>query len=188
MSTLEQELQQERKHVVDLTKRAERRLDECRREIETLESRGREAAERGDPGAAASVERRVQKVRQSLRHYEGLRKELVDGGDRLAAEVLLARLEGPAADLIEGEVQRNRDTIVQLSTELLDRRNLHRRLRQRWGELNDKIRQLRQARRLPPPNISRVDLRVHVNPANYDQKPDGPTFREVSDLVKDLGL
>ena len=33
-----------------------------------------------------------------------------------------------------------------------------------------------------------IDFRVHVNPQTYTQKPEGPTLREVSDLIHQLGL
>ena len=116
-------------------------------------------------------------------------KELVDGGNRLAAEVLLARLEGPDLDLLASDVDRSREILVQRATALLRTRTKHRGLRQRWSELNDKIRNLRQARDLPPPKaFSRVDFKINVNPSTYQQKPDGPTYRDVSDLLRQLGL
>ena len=74
------------------------------------------------------------------------------------------------------------------ATELLAARNKHRAMRQEWSELNDKIRRLRRMRGLPPPRSAMVDFRVGITPATYQQKQDGPTYRDVADLLNRLGL
>jgi hypothetical protein len=91
-------------------------------------------------------------------------------------------------DLLVGEVERNRELLVQRATALLRARERHRALRHRWGELNDKLRRLRGMRGLPAPTGAPVDFRLNVTPSNYAQKPDGPTYREVADLIRSLGL
>lgn len=189
MSTLEDDIDRERRRIDDLCLRAKRRLAECGAETETLQARGGRAAGEGDAKGAAEVERRVQKLRTRGRRYEELVAELESGGDALAAEVLLARLQGPEVDQLGGEVERNRDLVIQRATALLRARDRHRALRHRWSELSEKIQALRRQRglaetRTAPP----VDFRINVTPANYVQQPDGPTFREVSDVVHQVGL
>ncbi len=188
MSTLEQELRQEKRHLEDLRTRAQRRLEECRRESGSLRGQGSEAAAAGDAKGAGTMERRAQKLKGAARRYEDLIDEFEKGGDGLAAEVLLARLQGPEVDLLTGEVERNRELLVQRCTGLLRESAKHRALRSRWAELNDKIRELRKSRGLPPPKSALVDFRIQVTPATYSQKPDGPTYRNVSDLLHHLGL
>lgn len=188
MSTLDEDLDRERRRIEDLKLRAARRLEECRQEADGMQSRGTNAAGEGDARGAAEMERRIQKVRGRARRYEDLVAELTGGGDRLAAEVLLARLQGPEVDLLAGEVERNRDVVVQRATALLRARDRHRALRHRWNELADKIRVLRQTRGLPEARSALVDFRITVTPATYAQQPDGPTYREVSDVLHHLGL
>jgi len=188
MSMLDDDLDRERRRIEDLRHRAKRRLEECTREAEGLQSRGTRTAGDGDATGTAEIERRVQKVRGRARHYEDLVSELESGGDALAAEVLLARLQGPEVDLLVGEVERNRDLVVQRTTALLRARDRHRALRHRWTELAEKIRLLRQTRGLPEARSAPVEFRINVAPANYVQQPDGPTYREVSDVIHHLGL
>jgi hypothetical protein len=188
MSTLEDELERERRRIEELSRRAKRRLAECRQETEILSNGGARIVVDGDGKGAAEVERRVQKVRARGRRYEDLVAELETGGEGLAAEVLLARLQGPEVDQMVGEIERNRDLLVQRSTALLKARDRHRALRHRWTELSEKIRSLRQARGLPETRTAPVDFRINVTPATYAQQPDGPTYREVSDLIHELGL
>lgn len=188
MSTFDEDLDRERRRIEDLRHRAKRRLEECVREADALQAKGAKAAGDGDAKGTAEIERRVQKHRTRARRYEDLVNELETGGDRLAAEVLLARLSGPEVDLLAGEVERNRELIVQRATALLRGRDRHRALRQRWNELHDKIRVLRQSRGLPEARSAPVDFRVNVTPANYVQQPDGPTYREVSDVIHHLDL
>jgi phage shock protein A len=188
MPTLEDDLDRERRRIEDLRHRAKRRLDECTKEAESLQAKGTRAAGDGDAAGTAEIERRVQKVRGRSRRYEDLVTELESGGDRLAAEVLLARLQGPEVDLLLGEVERNRELVVQRTTALLRARDRHRALRHRWTELADKIRVLRQSRKLPEARSAPIEFRISVTPANYVQQPDGPTYREVSDVIHHLGL
>lgn len=188
MRTLEQDLRAEKLRIDDLQKRAAQRLDECRSESAALQTKGAAAATAGDTDGAAGIERRAQKLRARGRRYEEVVNELEAGGDGLAAEVLLARLQGPDVDLLLGEVERNRELILQECVTLLRARDTHKALRQRWGELNEKIRTLRKLRGLPPAAATRVELRIHVSPADYAQKADGPTYRELADLVQQLGL
>lgn len=188
MSSIEDELDRERRRIEDLRHRAKRRLAECTKEADLLQPRGTQAAGAGDAKGAAEVERRLQKVRARTRRYEDLVSELESGGDRLAAEVLLARLQGPEVDLLVGEVERNRELVIQRATALLRARDRHRALRHRWTELAEKIRVLRQTRGLPEARSAPVEFRINVSPANYVQQPDGPTYREVSDVVHHLGL
>ena len=144
MSTLEEDLNAERRHLRELRVRAERRLTECQEEAEALLSQGHSTAADGDTTGAAGFERRVQKLRGRASRYEDLLRELDTGGDRLVGEILLARLQGPESDLLAGEAERNREVIVQRATNLLRSRDRHRALRRRWVELNDKIRALPQ--------------------------------------------
>jgi hypothetical protein len=188
MRTLEQDLRAEKLRIDDLHKRAARRLDECRTEATALQTKGAAAAGAGDTDGAAGIERRAQKLRARGRRYEEVVHELEAGGDGLAAEVLLARLQGPDVDVLLGEVERNRELVLQECVALLRARDNHKSLRQRWGELNEKIRTLRRLRGLPPVAPSRVELRIHVTPAEFAQKPEGPTHRELADLVQHLGL
>ena len=188
MPTLEDDLEREHRRIEDLRHRARRRLEECRREGDLLQSRGSQAAGEGDAKGAGEVERRAQKIRARSRRYEDLVHELDNGGDRLAAEVLLARLQGPEVDQLVGEVERNRELVVQRATAMLRARDRHRALRHRWTELFDKIRVLRQTRGLPEARTAPVDFRINVTPATYVQQPDGPTYREVSDVIHQIGL
>ena len=188
MSTLEDDLAHERRRIDELGRRARRRLEECRSEAESLQAQGTNAAAGGDAKGASELERRVQKLRARGRRYEDLVSELDQGGERLAAEVLLGRISGPEVDQLAGEVERNRDLIVQRATALLKSRDRHRALRHRWGELSEKIRLLRQTRGLPEARTAPVEFRIIVTPSTYTQQPDGPTFREVSDVIHDLGL
>ncbi len=188
MSTLEDDLNRERRHLAEIRQRAERRLGECRAEADALLAQGRVAASDGDTTGAAGFERRVQKLRARAQHYEALITECATGGDRVAREVLLARLEGPETDLLTGEADRNRLALIQRATQLLRARDQRKSQRQRWVELNDKIRGLRKASGLPPGSGAAIDFRVAITPATYTQKPDGPTYRAVSDLVHHLGL
>jgi hypothetical protein len=188
MSTLEEDLDRENRRIEDLSRRAKRRLDECVKEADALQSRGAKAAGDGDAKGASEIERRNQKIRGRKRRYEDLVKEMETGGDELAAEVLLARLQGPEVDQLVGEVDRNRELVVQRATALLRARDRHRALRHRWTELSDKIRLLRQARGLPDARTAPVDFRVNVTPATYAQQADGPTYREVSDVIHEVGL
>jgi phage shock protein A len=188
MSTLEEDLDHERRRIEELHRRAKRRLDECVAEADALQNRGTKAAGEGDATGAAGVERRAQKVRARKRHYEDLVAELDSGGDRLSAEVLLARLSGPEVDQLLGEVERSRELVVQRTTSLLRARDRHRALRHRWNELSAKIRTLRETRGLPEARTAPLDFRISVTPANYAQQPDGPTYREVSDVIHQVGL
>lgn len=188
MTTLEQDLKLETNRLVELRARAQVRLEEAVAEAGAVEAKVAQARESGDDAATAACERRAQKLRVQARRYTGLVNELDEGGERLAAEVLLARLQGPEVDLLVGEVDRNRELIIQRATALLTARDRQRTLRQRWGELNDKIRKLRSMHGLRAPARSAVDFRITLTPASYEQKPDGPTFREVSDLIHGLGL
>jgi hypothetical protein len=188
MSTLEDELDREKRRIEELRHRAKRRLEECLKDVAALQGKGTQAAGHGDANGAAGAERRVQKIKARSRRYEDLVAELDRGGDRLAAEVLLARLQGPEVDLLAGEVERNRELVVQRATALLRARDRHRALRHRWTELNDKIRVLRQTRGLPEARSAPVEFRINVTPANYAQQPDGPTYREVSDVVRHVDL
>jgi len=188
MSTLEEDVDRERRRIDELTRRAKRRLDECGAEADLLQRRGTKAAGEGDAKGAAGVERRAQKVRARKRRYEDLVAELEAGGDRLAAEVLLGRLSGPEVDQLLGEVERSREMIVQRATSLLRARDQHRALRHRWTELSDKIRVLRSSRGLPEARSAPVDFRIGVTPANYAQQAEGPTYRGVSELIHEIGL
>jgi hypothetical protein len=188
MTTLEQDLTEERRRIAELARRARRRLDEEGAEAEDLQARGARAAADGDAKAAGEFERRAQKARGLQRRYHDLVQELEGSGDRLATEVLLARLQGPEVDLLLGEVDRNRELLIQRATALLKARDRHRALRQKWQELHDKVRSLREERGLQPPKTAPVDFRVAVTPQTYSQKPDGPTLRELSDLIHQLGL
>ncbi len=188
MTTLDQDLQTEKRHVTEARERAVRRLGECRTECASLEGQGAVAAKKGDTKGAAACERRAQKLRVRSKRYEQLISELEEGGTSLAAEILLARLSGPELDLLIGEVDRNREVLIQRATSVLRAREQHRALRHRWGELNDKIRALREKQGMRTVRTSPVDFRVGVTPKTYAQKPDGPTFREVSDLLHSLGL
>jgi hypothetical protein len=188
MSNLEDDLARETRRIEELGHRARRRLEECRREAEGLVAQGTQAAGVGDAKGAAEFERRVQKIRGRSRRYEDLVAEFDSGGGKLAAEVLLARLQGPEVDQLAGEVERNRELIVQRATALLRARDRHRALRHRWTELADKIRALRQGRGLPEARGALpVDFRINVTPATYVQQPDGPTYREVSDVIHQIG-
>jgi hypothetical protein len=188
MSALEHDLTEERRRIAETARRAAVRLEETTREAEALQARGARAAADGDAKAAAEFERRSQKSRALMRRYQDLVTELEGSGDRLAVEVLLARLQGPEVDLLVGEIDRNRELLIQRGTALLKARDRHRALRQRWAELNEKIRSLREERGLPPPKAAPLDFRVAVTPQTYTQKPDGPTLRELSDLIHQLGL
>jgi hypothetical protein len=188
MSTLEQDLAEEKRRIAELARRAQARLEESTREAEAFQARGARAAADGDAKAAAEFERRAQKSRGLQRRYQDLFGELDGSGDRLATQVLLARLQGPEVDLLAGEVERNRDLLLQRATALLKARDRHHALRQKWGELNEKIRELRERRGMTAPRTGPVDFRVTVNPQTYSQKPDGPTLRELSDLIHQLGL
>lgn len=188
MSTLEQDLAEERRRIGELARRAQVRLDESTREAEAFQARGARAAADGDAKAAAEFERRVQKSRGLQRRYQDLVGELDGSSDRLATQVLLARLQGPEVDLLAGEVDRNRDLLIQRATALLKARDRHHALRQKWGELHEKIRELRERRGMTAPRAAPVDFRVTVTPQTYSQKPDGPTQRELSDLIHQLGL
>lgn len=189
MSNLEDDLIRETRRIDDLGHRAKRRLEECRKEADALVSRGTLAAGVGDAKGTAEVERRVQKIRSRSRRYEDLVAEFESRDGKLAAEVLLARLQGPEVEQLVGEVERNRELIVQRATALLRARDRHRALRHRWTELADKIRSLRQVRGLPESRgVLPVDFRLNVTPATYVQQPDGPTYREVSDVIHQLGL
>ena len=188
MHTLELDLAEEKRRIADLARRARVRLEETGREADALQARGAKAATEGDVKGAGELERRSQKARALQRRYQDLVQELEGSGDRLAAEVLLARLQGPEVDLLTGEVERNRDLLLQRATALLKSRDRHRALRQKWAELNEKIRVLRTDRGLAPPKQAAVDFRVIVSPQTYSQKPDGPTLRELSDLIHQLGL
>jgi hypothetical protein len=188
MSTLEEELERERRRIDELRHRAARRLAECAKEAESLQAKGSRAAGDGDARGASEVERRVQKIRARSRRYEDLVAELESGGDRLSAAVLLARLQGPEVDILAGEVERNRELLVQRATSLLRARERHKTLRHRWNELAEKIRVLRQTRGLPEARNAPIDFRTSVTPTNYAQQPDGPTYREVADLLHGLGL
>jgi hypothetical protein len=210
--TLEQDLAREKLRIEDLLARARRRVEDCRRERTAAQARGRSlagAAAAAPPGGtkesgpttapaaspggaaeeAAECERRVRKLTSLEQRYADLVHELAGPGDLLAAEVLLARLQGPELDLLVGEVERSRETLVQHATDLLRSRDQHRALRQRWGELNEKVRRLCEYRNLPPPRTAVVDFKVTVTPANWSsQSPDGPTYREVGDLLREIGL
>jgi len=188
MSTLEEDLAEERRRIEELRRRAKRRLDECAAEADALQSHGTRAAGEGDAAGAAGVERRAQKIRARRRHYEDLVAELETGGDRLSAEVLLARLAGPEVDQLVGEAERSRELVIQRATSLLRARDRHRQLRHRWTELAAKIRTLRESRGLPEARTAPVDFRISVTPANYVQQPEGPTYREVSDVIHQVGL
>lgn len=188
MSTLDTDLAEERRRIAELARRARARLDETTREAEGLQTRGTRAAADADSKAAAEFERRAQKSRGLQRRYLDLVTELEGSGDRLAGEVLLARLQGPEVDLLGGEVERNRELLLQRATALLKARDRHHALRQKWAELNERIRELRERRGLSPPKSAAVDFRVTVSPQTYSQKPDGPTLRELSDLIHQLGL
>jgi phage shock protein A len=188
MSTLDEDLDRERRNIEELRRRAKRRLDECAAEADSLQNRGTKAAGDGDAKGAAGVERRAQKVRARKRNYEDLVSELESGGDRLSAEVLLARLSGPEVDQLVGEAERSRELVVQRATSLLRARDNHRALRHRWTELAAKIRALRESRGLPEARTAPVDFRISVTPANYAQQADGPTYREVSDVIHVIGL
>jgi hypothetical protein len=188
MPTLEDDLDRERRRIEDLAHRAKRRLAESRSDADALQAKGTQAAGEGQVKGAAEAERRVQKLRALARRYEDLVQELEGGGERLAAEVLLARLQGPEVDQLLGEVERSRELVVQRATTLLRARDRHRALRHRWSELADKIRILRQTRGLPEARTAPIDFRITVNPGNYVQQPDGPTYREVSDVLHQIGL
>lgn len=188
MSELDDDLENEKRRIADLLRRAKVRLLETQGEADQLQQRGAKAATEGDTKAAGEFERRGQKLRALQRRYTDLVQELQGSPDHLAAEVLLARLQGPEIDLLVGEIERSAETVLQRATALLKARDRHRALRQRWAELSEKIRTLRESRGLPSGRTVPVDFRVHVNPQTYTQKPDGPTLREVSDLVHQLGL
>jgi hypothetical protein len=188
MSALEQDLDQEKRRIADLARRARTRLAETTAEAEALQTKGARAAADGDAKGAGELERRAQKVKALQRRYQDMVAELEGSTEALAAEVLLARLQGPEFELLTGEVERNRDLLIQRATALLRARDRHRALRQRWGELGEKIRTLRDTRALPPSKAAPIDFRVVVTPQTYAQKPDGPTLREVSDLIHELGL
>ena len=188
MSTLEQDLDQEHRRLIAIRKRAERRLAECVRESSELVQTAAEHHDGGDAKAAASAERRRQKLAQRGERYRGLIEELSGGRERLVREVLLARLQGPESELLLGEAERSREQIVTGAIELLTMRDRHRSLRGRWIELNDKIRLLRQKCGLAAQRTNTVDFRVHLTPATYKQPEGGPTFREVADLLRDLGF
>ena len=188
MNTLEQDLVDERRRIADLARRARVRLEETGREADALQARGAQAASEGDAKGAGEFERRAQKSRAFQRRYDDLVNELEGTGDRLAAQVLLARLQGPEVELLIGEIERNRDLLIQRATGLLKARDRHRALRQKWAELNEKIRTLREGRGLQQAKTAPVDFRVTVSPQTYSQKPDGPTIRELSDLIHQLGL
>lgn len=188
MSTLEHDVAEEKRRILELARRARVRLEETTREAEALQARGARAVAEGDARAAGEFERRAQKSRGLQRRYQDLVGELDGAPDALAAEVLLARLQGPEVDLLAGEVDRNRELLIQRATSLLKARDRHRALRQKWAEIHDKIRDLRESRGLVPARTSPVDFRVAVTPQTYTQKPDGPTLRELSDLIHELGL
>ncbi len=188
MSTLDDDLDGERRRVAAVRKRVERRLAECDQESSALLERGKAAAATGDPDQAGSLERRVQKLRQRGRRYESVVDELSGGRERLIREVLLARLQGPQSDVVLGEAERNREELIRVSENLLGLRDRQRLLRAGWVEMNDKIRVLRQKTGLAPQRTTTVDFRIHVTPATYQQKDGGPTFRELADLLKHLGL
>lgn len=188
MTTLDNDLDLERRRVAAIRKRAERRLAECDQESSALLERGKAVAASGDAEGAASLERRVQKLRTRGRSYEDLVQELSAGRERVIREVLLARLQGPEADLILGESERSREEIIRMAIQILTARDRQRTLRQRWVEMNDKIRTLRQMTGLPAQRTTMLDFRVHVTPATFEQEDGGPTFREVSDLLKTLEL
>ena len=188
MTPLEADVAEEKRRIGETARRARVRLEETTREAEGLQDRGARAAADGDAKAAGEFERRSQKSRGLMRRYQDLVGELEGSGDRLATEVLLARLQGPEVDLLVGEIDRNRDLLIQRATALLKARDRHRALRQKWAELNEKIRALRENRGLAPPKSAPVDFRVAVTPQTYTQRPDGPTLRELSDLIHQLGL
>lgn len=188
MTALENDLAEEKRRISETARRARVRLEEMTREAEALQARGARAAADGDAKAAGEFERRSQKARGLTRRYHDLVGELESSGDRLATEVLLARLQGPEVDLLVGEIDRNRELLIQRATALLKARDRHRALRQKWAELNEKIRSLREGRGLPTPKSAPVDFRVAVTPQTYTQKADGPTLRELSDLIHQLGL
>lgn len=188
MSGLENDVEQEKRRIADLARRARARLAETSAEAEALQSKGGRAAADGDTKGAGELERRAQKVRALQRRYQELVTELEDSGETIAVEILLARLQGPEFELLAGEVERNRDLLIQRATALLRARDRHRALRQRWGELTEKVRALRESRDLAPSKVIPLDFRVGVTPQTYSQKPDGPTLREVSDLIHQLGL
>lgn len=188
MSELDDDLAQERHRLADLARRARTRLEETKTEADSLQQRGARAASDGDAKAAGEFERRAQRVRGQQRRYQDLVDEFERSPDRLAAEVLLARLQGPETDILFGEVERSRETLLAKAASLLKARDKHRELRSRWNDLSDKIRELREKRGLPAGRTLTADFRVHVNPQTYSQRPDGPTLREVSDLVHSLGL
>jgi hypothetical protein len=187
MSTLEEDMGLERRRIDDLCRRARRRHQECSSEAESFHERGTRAAAQGDAKSATDLERRSQKARSRARRYAELIQELVSGGDRLAAEVLLARFSGPEMDQLVAEVERSRDLVIQRATALLRARDQHRALRHRWVELADKIRLLRHTRGLPEARTT-AEFRILVTPATYAQQPDGPTYREVSDIVHHIDL
>lgn len=188
MTPLETDLAEEKRRIAETARRARVRLEETTREAEGLQARGAQAAADGDAKAAGEFERRSQKARGLMRRYQDLVGELDGSGDRLAAEVLLGRLQGPEVDLLVGEIDRNRELLIQRGTALLKARDRHRALRQKWAELNEKIRTLREGRGLTTPKSAPVDFRVTVSQQTYTQKPDGPTLRELSDLIHQLGL
>jgi hypothetical protein len=188
MSELDDDLDNEKRHISDLLRRAKVRLLETQGEADRLQQDGAKAAAGGDAKAAGEFERRSQKLRARQRRYTDLVHELQGAPDHLAAEVLLARLQGPETDVLVGEIERSAELVIQRATAVLKARDAHRALRQRWNELSDKIRALRETRGAPTGRSVPVDFRVHVNPQTYTLKPDGPTLREVSDLVHELGL
>ena len=188
MSDLDDDMERERRHLADLARRARARHAEISLEADALQQKGAHAASQGDTKAASEFERRSQKARAIQRRYADLVQEFEGQPDLLAAEVLLARLQGPEVDLLVGEIERNREEILRRAAALLRTREGHKSLRQRWVELSDKIRTLRESRGLTSGRNVPVDFRVPVTPQTYTQKPDGPTLREVSDLVHQLGL
>jgi len=188
MTGFDADVDQEKRRIADLARRARTRLAETAAEAESLQAKGGRAAADGDSKGAGELERRALKTRALQRRYQELVTELEGSIDSIAYEILLARLQGPEFELLCGEVDRNRDLLIQRATALLRARDRHRALRQRWGELSEKVRSLREARGLPPSKAAALDFRVTVTPQTYSQKPDGPTLRDVSDLIHQLGL
>ena len=188
MSGLDADVDHEKRRIADLARRARTRLAETTSESEALQAKGSRAAADCDTKGAGELERRALKTKALQRRYQELVEELEGSGDSIAFEILLARLQGPEFELLSGEVERNRDLLIQRATALLRARDRHRALRQRWGELTEKIRSLREARSLPPSKAASLEFRVPVTPQTYSQKPDGPTLRDVSDLIHQLGL
>jgi len=188
MSGLDTDVDHEKRRIAELARRARTRLAETSAESDELQAKGARAAADGDAKGAGELERRALKTRALQRRYQELVAELEGSGESIALEILLARLQGPEFEMLSGEVERNRDLLIQRATALLRARDRHRALRQRWGELSEKIRALRETRVLPPSKTAPPEFRVGVTPQTYSQKPDGPTLREVSDLIHQLGL